>query len=151
MTKYIFVDVDGVLNSGKQSPLKVKEMGFYLNLDPAHGRMLLDLAERTESDLVWGTTWQELANIHIREHLELPELPFLDLTPEKFSETNDLVKARAAIKYADGNRFAYFDDWATISRYLEVFSCENGLHIYVDPFHGLQQGHIEEAEKWLNS
>jgi HAD domain in Swiss Army Knife RNA repair proteins len=146
--KLIYVDVDGVLNAEARSELRVVEMGFPLNLNPAHGTWLLSLAERTGASLVWGTTWQELANKHIAGHLGLPELPWLDLSSRKFSETNDVVKSREAENYAEDDPFVYFDDWPTIGMFITK---PKGKYIYVDPVRGLQQGHIDQAEEWLNS
>lgn len=154
--KYIFVDVDGVLNpdvlrdggfkylalpNGDEYP------GYYLNLHPDYGKWLLDLAKSTESELVWGTTWQSHANKWIGSKLNLPEIPNLDLTKGRFSESLGGTKARAALEYAGSSRFVYFDDEPDMHFY---FKDQSGLHIYIEPRYGLQPEHIQEAEQYLN-
>lgn len=147
--KYIFIDIDGVLNPDilRSGGFEVVEQGYKLKLHKVYGAWLSDLATRTGSELVWGTTWEHLANDAVGRHLELPRLPHLDLSRRKLSETMEPVKARAALEYSDGGPFVYFDDWP-----LQYFlKGTRGLHIQVNPEFGLMKRHIIEAEKWLNS
>ena len=152
--KYIFVDVDSVLNpdvprsGGFRHEAKLYPGGpvFALNLHEVYSRWLLDLSEKTGAFLVWGSTWQQHANEHVGRPLGLPHLSHLELTPAKFNETLGCVKARAAIEYAQGNPFVFFDDEPDLRYYLYD---SRGLHIHVNARHGLTRRHLIEAEKFL--
>lgn len=155
--KYIFLDVDGVLNPYKLRfggfvhiglPFGPEGPGYRLNLHPDYGKWLTDLYKNTDSFLVWGSTWQQYANEWIGKPLDLPHLSHLDLSDKRFSETLGAVKGRKAIEYADGNRFVYFDDEPDIGYHINGSS---GLHLVIDSREGLQPHHIIEAEKYLNN
>jgi hypothetical protein len=148
--KYIFVDVDGVLNSDNSLPGSFTVLAspqgyasFKLNLNAVHGKWLLQLAENTDSSLVWGSTWQKYANEWIGSRIGLPEMPHLVIPP---FDSPERAKAQAALDYADGAKFVYFDDWKAISNYLDG---TRGLHICIDPWQGLQKEHIDRAEQYL--
>jgi HAD domain in Swiss Army Knife RNA repair proteins len=150
--KYIFIDVDGVLNTDYVAPggltvlAKPGNAGpFKLNLNPEHGKWLLKLAENTDSSLVWGSTWKEHANEWVGSHIGLPDIPHLTFPSY---DSPERAKATAAMDLAGDSRFVYFDDWFNISSY--IHDC-NGHHIWVDPHHGLKKEHIEEAERFLNT
>lgn len=150
--KYIFIDVDGVLNSdelrsgGFIHEANVNGIIIRLKLYYPHGRRLLELAETTGSSLVWGSSaWQEYADECVGKPLGLPPMPHLNLFNRKLSETIEPVKARAAQEYAHGYPFVYFDDWPL------PINCPNGKVIQVDSTFGLMKRHIIEAEKFLNS
>jgi len=156
VVKYIFVDVDGVVNpvvlrEGGEKLLALPHgtdtQGYYLRLHKDYGRWLKQLSEDTESFLVWGSTWQIHANRWVGEYLELPHLSHLDLSQGRFSESLGSIKADAANKYADGNRFVFFDDEPDLGSRL----ADNGLHIRIDYRSGLEEYHIEEARNYLLS
>ena len=157
---YIFVDVDGVLNPdipreggfiqlGYPEPDNgYSRSGFKLKLHPIYGIWLLELAESTRAELIWGTTWQEYANEWVGKPLGLPEMPHLNLNERKFSENLGSIKGRQAWKYAGDEKFVYFDDEPNIGYCIEG---SNGLHIYVDYRYGLMKKHIIEAMKFLKT
>lgn len=69
-----------------------------------HGQQLLDLAETTDLELVWATTWEDQANVWIAGKVGLPQLPvihFRNATTWKFG---------AVLDYAAGRPLAWFDD-----------------------------------------
>lgn len=153
--KYIFVDVDGVLNpdilrSGgfrhEARPYGPDDIAFGLNLHEVYGRWLLDLSEKTGAFLVWGTTWQEYANEWVGVPLGLPHLSHLELKPGKLSETLGRTKARAAVEYAQGNPFVFLDDEHNLRHHLYG---SRGLHVHVNARYGLTRRHLIEAEKFL--
>lgn len=149
MTKYIFVDIDGVLNPDYSTGgLEVVEQGYLLRLDPNQGKLLNKLSEDTGAALIWGSSWQEHSN-EVGKHIGLPEMPHLELIHMKFSQPVAQVKALAAVKYAKGSKFVYFDDWPDIGYYFADH--KNGLHVCVDPRFGLTDSHIEVAESFLRS
>lgn len=114
----LFLDVDGPLNpyaaggsSGRRpegystyrffagtSDWGSKGLRVWLNHD--HGKELLALP----FDLVWGTTWMDLANQHIGPAIGLPELPVVHFGFSAASKILDLVS------YAAGRPFAWVDD-----------------------------------------
>lgn len=77
----LLVDVDGVLNPFPHGPADPTPEGFdpyvldgyHVWLSPTHGDWLRELA--TVFELVWGTTWEDRANVLIAPILGLPTLP----------------------------------------------------------------------------
>jgi hypothetical protein len=153
MTKYIFVDVDGVLNydshegGGFSHPI-VLEGVTYKNiwLNKNHATMLLGLAERTGAQLVWATMWNDYANEFISPAIGLPELPVADVQQAYWNDTVAAMKARTVKKYAGDSVFVDFDDEYYID---QLIKDTNGKHIHIDPWYGLTQDHIDIAEKFL--
>ncbi len=112
----LFLDVDGPLNPYAAKPTQRPEgyethrffegthdwgkRGLRVWLNPEHGKQLLALP----FDLVWGTTWQDMANEHVGPVLGLPELPVVHFG---LSETK---KIPALVRYAAGRPFAWVDD-----------------------------------------
>ena len=158
--KYVFVDIDGVLNPDhlraggfrhEARPYGDSTM-FALNLHEAYGQWLLDLSEKTGAFLVWGSTWQQYANEWVGKPLGLPHLSHLDLVPTKFSETLGCTKARAAVEYAQGSPFVFLDDEPDLGHYIRRHHSGNrnqGLHVHVDPRYGLDRHHLVKAEKFF--
>lgn len=115
----LFLDVDGPLNPyAAHSALRPD--GYVLHkiepfegtgefdvwLNPAHGPMLLDLAEKARAELVWATTWGHQANEHIGHRIGLPELPVVE-----FGRISAKTwKWRAVAKYAEDRPLAWLDD-----------------------------------------
>lgn len=157
MTEYIFIDVDGVLNPDVLRPGGEKLLalphgnrtpGYYLHLHKDYGKWLKQLSEKTGAFLVWGTTWQGYANKWVGEYLELPHLSHLDLSERGFGESLGSIKGRKAVEYAGGSKFVYFDDEVDIGHCIVG---SKGIHIVVDYRTGLQESHIDVAEKFLMS
>lgn len=150
--KYIYIDVDGVLNPTiipehfNRYIIKLAGQEFLVGLSPEHADWLLQLANATESELVWGSTWQQYANREIGQRIALPELEHLDLIPPRWGASLGWTKAAAAEKHAGDSKFVFFDDQYDLGWYLEG---KNGLHIMVDHRDGLQLKHIEMARNFL--
>lgn len=151
---FIFIDVDGVLNPWKPTEaftryhIEVQGVVYPVYLNPEHGEWLKKLAADTNSELVWGTTWQELANPEISTRIGLPELPHLPLHRGKLSESLGQTKAEAAKRYAGDSKFVYFDDETDLGWYLG--DC-NGIHFCIDYRYGLLPEHITKASNYLNN
>ena len=152
--KYVFVDVDGVLNpyvlrSGgfrhEARPWGPGNAMFALNLHEVYGKWLTDFSEETGAFLVWGSTWQEHANEWAGKPLGLPHLSHLEL-----GQGNMLgfVKAKAAVRYAQGSPFVFLDDEPDLGRHLTRHD-SRGLHVYVNPERGLTRRHLAEARKFF--
>jgi hypothetical protein len=154
MTRYILVDVDGVLNPNLPSEgafsvlAKPGGVSYNLILNKRQADLLLRLAEDTNSELVWATTWENQANEWIGPEIGLPQLPVVKMVQRKFSENLGSIKARSALAYAGDSKFVYFDDEYNIGYCLEG---TNGRHVYVDPKYGLVLRHIVEAEAYLKN
>lgn len=115
----LFLDVDGPLNPYAAKPHRRPDgyvthrmfadtgnwgkRGLRVWLNPNHGEQLLALP----FELVWATTWEDLANKHIGPHIGLPELPVVRFG---LSETR---KVPALVRYAAGRPFAWVDDEIT--------------------------------------
>ena len=152
--KYLFVDIDGVLNPGhlrqggfrhEAWPYGTDASKFTLNLHEAYGEWLMNFSEETGAFLVWGSTWQEYANEWVGRPLGLPHLSHLELVQGKLSETLGATKARTAVEYAQGEPFVFLDDEYDLGRHL----VPGGQHILVDPRSGLHRRHLIEAEKFF--
>lgn len=86
--------------------------GLRIWLNPAHGPMLLALADAGLVELVWATTWEADANTLVGPVLGLPALPVIALprpTPQQWP-TGRIWKRDAVERYAAGRALAWFDD-----------------------------------------
>jgi hypothetical protein len=148
MKNLILVDVDGVLNPSTPSENhKTYTIGlFKVYLNPVHGSWLIDLADRTDSELVWCTMWEENAPIKIAPKVGLPEMPFIPISRFKMSSSFGADKAYSAKKYADGRKFVAFEDEWDFQHHLYG---SNGHQVIVDYTTGLQKSHISQAEHYL--
>lgn len=152
----LFLDVDGPLNPYAAKPSRRPEgyqtyrffagtsdwgkRGLRVWLNPAHGPQLLDLP----FDLVWGTTWESLANEHIGPAIGLPELPVVHFG---FSESS---KIPALVRYADGRPFAWVDDDIDLTDrvYAKRFSGAPFLLHYVNERRGLDAEDFRVLREW---
>lgn len=159
--KYIFIDIDGVLNpdsaiDGTRTvpvdsslPEYLKER-YPLSLNNQQGTWLKELSRRTGARLVWGTSWAEYSNKAVGSKIGLPRMDYLRIPREnkKKGETYGQKKAETVDRYTSGDKFVYFDDQPDLGPNLRGF---NGLHIYTDPRVGITYSHIQLAEKFLNA
>jgi hypothetical protein len=153
MKPYLFIDVDGVLNtSPRPGTVRYSALGYILNLDPHDGHRLLEFADRYE--LVWATTWKDLANVHIAPKVGLPELPWVEWSNRyptvRTHPSNVMVKTFEVIKYANGRPFAWLDD--DLMRYdiKELRKCKS-LPIVVDAKRGITDAQLEKLEEWVKA
>lgn len=158
----LLLDVDGVLNPYRAKPSK-RPAGYTTHrltpdgrtyrvwLNPSHGRMLLDFAEKTGAELVWATTWEHAANRLIAPLIGLPTLPVIG-----WGYTGVHWKFDAVQVYAQGRPLAWLDDdFGYYHREREWFEERRGdtptlLH-HVDPAIGLLQGDLDAVGSWLAS
>lgn len=132
----LFLDVDGVLNGAtatyREYLLDVAReelprndfvnrpqadvVSFRVRFDNSLGQLLGELGEYYE--LVWATTWEELANKYLSPLLGLDQLGTVPLSLEPASDHELFChrvaqwKWRALVRYADGRAFAFVDDKA---------------------------------------
>jgi hypothetical protein len=154
------VDVDGVLNACNDGPpapgwQDTRAQGFRIRFNPGHGARLLAIAEETGAELVWCTTWEEMANQYIRQLVGLPELPWVPMEPgragQKFSEHRSvgMTKAMAMRAYAGTRPFCWLDDEPDAAGELRSSCPVPHLVVYVDDNTGLQDEHFAAAQAWL--
>lgn len=170
------VDVDGVLNAcsdgepppgwrdARVRPHGPQSHGFRIRCNPAHGALLLAVAEETGAELIWCTTWEAMANEHIAPLVGLPELPWVPMEPgraEVASASPDAgrlagtyhhsvgeTKAAAMRAYAAERSFVWLDDEPDAA--WELRNCPvPHLVIRVDSETGLQDEHLAAARAWL--
>lgn len=176
MTKPIlFLDVDGPLNPyeakatqrpegyltkrlaqfwkpGQVRAMEWAEKGLRVWLNPAHGPMLLTLADRFE--LVWATMWGEGANRLVGPIIGLPELPWVDFGEMDCDfSSKHIPKLAAVARYAEDRPFAWFDDefrvpsdlnWAAV-RNVEIAPT---LFMPINPGIGIVQADIDYLTRW---
>ncbi|MFI9814732.1 HAD domain-containing protein [Saccharothrix variisporea] len=119
-------------------------------LNPAHGPALLALANRTGAELVWATSWEDLANRTIGPALGLPPLRVIGL--RAYEGTPDW-KYGAVGRFAAGRPLAWFDDDFSLfasarDRFLHRRRETTAL-ISVDPATGITDTHLAAAEQAL--
>jgi hypothetical protein len=163
------VDVDGVLNAmSRGAPPEGwrdgRALGFRIRYNPGHGAKLLAVAEETGAELVWCTTWEELANEHIAPLVGLPELPWVPMEPGRdavvsaspdsgqragthYHSLGD-TKAAAMCAYASDRPFCWLDDEPDAEDALSSHPVPH-LVIQVPERTGLQDEHLERARTWL--
>lgn len=158
----LFLDVDGPLNpyaaggKARRRPGGYQTFRFFANqpgngwgkrgllvwLNPEHGKQLLALP----FDLVWGTTWEALANKHIGPAIGLPELPVVRFGFEG-------SKVPSLVRFAAGRPFAWVDDEIETSDRAYVAEEHAGpalLHS-VSPRLGLLPADFDLLREWAAS
>jgi hypothetical protein len=161
-TPLVVLDVEGVLNpdfSSKQRSRVIYHQGwaqrkafidgsmYRLVLNPVHGDWLRALSRETGAELAWGTTWGELANVHVSPVLRLPVLPVLCN-----SNTRQAQKAALVVSATAGRPFVWLDDSITVLDAASALASEARqafLPVTVNPATGLREQDIETARLWL--
>lgn len=159
MKPLLAVDVDGVLNAVSRGEppdgwRDTRKIGFRIRYNPEHGGQLLAIAAECGAELVWCTTWEDLANQHIRQLVGLPELPWVPMAPGrnglKFSQHASVgcTKAAALRAYAGTRPFCWLDDEPDAAAELSGHPVPH-LVVHVDNDAGLQEHHLAAARTWL--
>lgn len=158
MKKRIYVDVDGVLNFDKKTqysftfPAIWDEDGTTLvevMMDSRHGKWLMDLAEETDSELWWATSWLHQANKDIGPKIGLPHLPVMEFGPRRFSQENYAWKSLGLIDNHENVPFLWFDDDWLISVMLRSYPMPKHTVRLVNETTGLTEADIDFAREWL--
>lgn len=164
MTKppLILLDVDGVLNPmyrpGPEWEFHQVEghtQSYRVVLNPNHGAQLLALAQKTGAELVWATTWEDMANVSIGPLIGLPKLPVIQVSDED-DDLDPLVNSKtpAVARYVKGHTFVWFDDalsshdrkWLKQRRDGKKFQI-----MHVGSRQGLKAKHLLHAAEWLEN
>jgi hypothetical protein len=173
----LLIDVDGVLNSfggpygGRPAPdgyiqhrLRDRSFtdsdgrpwvqgGLRVWLNPAHGPMLLALADRFE--LAWCTAWRETANQYISPVIGLPELPVVPLPDGWQTLTGTHWKWPGVWDYAASRPLAWLDDEFTPDDFERAAKrAADGtptLLVHIDPMHGIRQQNVDAVAEWART
>ena len=126
--------------------------GLRVWLNPAHGPMLLALADRVE--LAWCTAWREVANAQIAPIIGLPELPVVPL-PDGWQTLDDHIWKLPGVKeYAVTRALAWLDDEFTPAdmEWAEKRAVEGmpTLLLRIDPVHGIRQRDMDAVAAWVD-
>lgn len=118
---------------------------FPFIVKPSVTPLLKDLSDRFQ--FVWGTTWENEANIHVSPLYDLPDFPYVEFSSYD-SGDNLHWKTKQLFDWSDGTPFIWFDD--DVSRVDNLFLQGSGcLGVRVDPHLGFMEGHYNNALKWL--
>lgn len=179
----LMIDVDGVLNPfpldrhsslpglgfelhhltpqdyDVSNPLHGNANTYQVYLNPEHGRMLLELAEKTGIELAWGTTWEHEANRLIAPLLGLPELAQVARFPRPgFRWTGQTWKLEGMRTFAAQPEMAdrpviwldddLHDDAIDWARERTAGGAPTAI-VQVNGGSGFRQRHVEWIESWL--
>ncbi|MFC6081057.1 HAD domain-containing protein [Sphaerisporangium aureirubrum] len=159
----LLLDVDGVVNpqlprskAWRRYRCVVDNERYNVRLNPEHGEQLLRLSERAGGQLVWATSWDHHANVHIGPRLGLPRLPVITMDhASQWRTWHDplvMYKTPKVARYVAGRPFVWFDDDFRAGDQLHLEEHPDVgefLLIHVDPRRGLTTEHLAEAADWL--
>ena len=122
-------------------------------LNPAHGPLLLGLAERCGAELVWASTWSgDAANAMVGRALGLPELASITYVPGA-PLGDGAWKFPAVGRFAGDRPLAWFDDdfdlYPGARQTFLARRAEQAKLVRVDPHVGITEGQVAEVERWL--
>ncbi|MFF4650655.1 HAD domain-containing protein [Streptomyces sp. NPDC001380] len=150
----LYLDVDGVLNPLAPPPGTDFEnrrvLGLTVRLHARHGAWLRELAD--VCTLVWATTWEEDANVHLAPLLGVPPLPVVRFTgyrPQPGDPRLPLMELLSArkwaplLRHAAGRPFAWVDDVIPARLVRRSLLRRDRLLLRVDPLEGLTRGHVD--------
>ncbi|MFJ1708138.1 HAD domain-containing protein [Kitasatospora sp. NPDC088346] len=150
----LFVDVDGVLNPECPYPDTGFDrhhlLGHTVLVSGVHGAWLRELAAAYQ--LVWATTWEEHANLHLSPLLGLEQLPVVRFTgyvpqpDDPKVPVLDVFSARKwapIVRYAEGRPFAWIDDVIPSSLLRRTFLRRDRVLLRIEAGQGLQRRHVD--------
>ncbi|WP_354638888.1 HAD domain-containing protein [Kitasatospora camelliae] len=150
----LFLDADGVLNPLDPHPdagfTAHTVLGYRVLLADRHADWLNELAGTY--DLVWATTWEEEANLHLAPLLGLPELPvvrfngYVAQPDDPKVPLMELLSARKwapLLRYARGRPFAWVDDCIPPRLVRRSLLRRDRLLMAIDPVEGLERYHVD--------
>jgi hypothetical protein len=143
----LLLDVDGVLLVVRPSwddPLDDDAIDLEPTIHPEAGAWLAELAGAFE--LVWATTWEDMANRVIAPALGLPPLPAIAFDMDRHAPT---AKLPSVIAWVGDRPCAWVDDdlghdadtWAA-GRTIPT------LLVHTDMTRGMDRGHVDRLLAW---
>ncbi|MGV9547937.1 HAD domain-containing protein [Streptomyces ardesiacus] len=169
---YLLLDIDGVLipfpNEHGSTPAtharydvvptgRSADNPVTVWLDPAHGRLLMDVIRTSLVAPVWCTSWRQDASTLIGPLLGLPPLPHVDLPRPQIttSHPNGYLWKRDHVDVwlADAPAIWIDDDFTGLDHAWAAERTAKGtptLLVQPDPHLGLQPGHLTELTTWVS-
>ncbi|MEU4766409.1 HAD domain-containing protein [Actinosynnema sp. NPDC023794] len=134
-----------------------RHKGLRVWLNPEHGALLRALADDTGLELVWATTWMQLANTLVAPAIGLPALPvieFAEFDHDAGWSPGGSWKWRAVADFAGGRPLAWLDDEHDVG-YDEARAWFDRQRAgvptnlcHVDPRRGLRPEHLDDVRAW---
>lgn len=163
----LFLDVDGTLlpfGATRPYPLYDPPRGLsgpvahplLTRIDPALGTRLERLAA-LGCELVWATTWMDVANAVIAPWLGIPPLPLVDWPDEgatpSLGRHATHWKTRPLVDWAGGRPFLWVDDEITAAdrTWVAAHHPAPALLHRVDHRHGLTDRDFTVLEEWIST
>ena len=156
----VFLDFDGVLNPESRTPngplvdwRASRVQGVSVMWSPTIARSISQLSHRVE--VLWLTTWQRDAQIHLAPLLELPRFELAGTydsdAPWRWWK-HDVV---TSLWQADPRPFVWIDDDLALFRdaleWVEALPADNALAVAPDPSAGLTPEHLNVIERFVAS
>ena len=160
MNKYIFLDIDGVLNS-KDWFEQNKNITGYIEINPKKVKLLKEIVEQTGAIIILSSTWRELAAhddrpehemyTYLKTSLEKFGLSISDQTPYIQQNRPQEIKAWLENNTNEGDRYVILDDDYSYEAYKQ---CVLEGHLvrtsFYEPDGGLREEHVAKAIRILN-
>ena len=139
----LLLDVDGVLIAVPASSDDA-DAEPVLTLPPEASEWFAQLAEAF--DLMWATTWAELANRVIAPHLGLPPLPAITF---RMDDRVPTPKLRSVIDSVGDRPCAWVDD--DLHEDADTWAAGRGtptLLVHIDAARGMDRRHVDRLLHW---
>ena len=161
MSKYIFLDIDGVLNSLDYFK-SVKNIKGYKEINPEKVELLKEIVEQTGAKIILSSTWRDLAASETHEEHELYSyllemlrkfgLSIVDRTPYvKQNRPQEIKTWLQNSTHEDNVRFVSLDDDYPKEEYDKygMGDCLVKTSFYA-PDGGLNKEHVKRSIEILN-
>ena len=160
MNKYIFLDIDGVLNSMDWFEQNKYTKG-YTEINPEKVKLLKEIVDRTDAKIILSSTWRSLAAhddkpehemyTYLRTSLEEFGLSISDQTPCIKQNRPQEIKTWLENNANESDHYVSLDDDYSYESYKQYRIEE---HLVKTSFYesdgGLRQEHVDKAIKILN-
>ena len=155
----LFLDIDGTLlpfgRQMRRAPEGAASDSYLARLDPRAGSRLAVLP----CDLVWASTWEDVANVEMAPRMGLSPLPVVRWPePSAEDELEDRWfglhwKTRTLVAWAGGRPFAWVDDEITdADRDWVAARCHGRALLHqVDAAQGLTDADCKALDGWLRA
>ena len=160
MNKYIFLDIDGVLNS-KDWFEQNKYVKGHTEINPDKVKLLKEIINNTGAKIILSSTWRSLAAhddkpehemyTYLKTSLEEFGLSISDQTPCIQQNRPQEIKAWLKNNTNKGDYYVSLDDDYSYEAYKQygIEGCLVKTSFY-EPNGGLREEHVEKAIKILN-
>lgn len=160
MSKYIFLDIDGVLSSRDWFEQNKHTKG-YTEINPDKVKLLKEIVDRTDAKIILSSTWRSLAAhdgkpehemyTYLTNSLKGFGLSISDQTPYIQQNRPQEIKTWLENNTNEGDCYVSLDDDYSYDAYKEcgIQACLVKTSFY-ESNGGLREEHVEKAIKILN-